>query len=117
MVRTMYEPLHKNVRAALAARIAGGDLQPGDRLPAERDLSTEFDVTRSVIRQALAGLARDGMIVSAYPRGYDVLGPRIPWLSRFRLLTDEPWNVEIIDTAVEPATREGASTFGIDPND
>ena len=102
----MYEPLHKNVRAALAARIAGGELQPGDRLPAERDLSAEFDVTRTVIRQALAGLARDGMIVSAYPRGYDVLGPRIPWLSRFRLLTDEPWDVEIIDTAMRPATPD-----------
>ena len=117
MVRTMYEPLHKNVRAALAARIAGGDLQPGDRLPAERDLSTEFDVARSVIRQALAGLARDGMIVSAYPRGYDVLGPRIPWLSRFRLLTDEPWDVDIIDTALGPASPEDADTFHIDPED
>ena len=71
----MYQPLHKTVRSTLAARIAGGELRPGDRLPGERDLSAEFDVARSVIRQALAGLARDGMIVSAYPRGYDVLGP------------------------------------------
>jgi hypothetical protein len=29
-------------------------------------------------------LARDGMIVSGYPRGYDVLAPRIPWLSAER---------------------------------
>src|SRR3954454_5013780 len=117
MVSTMYAPLHKNVRAVLAARIAGGELQPGDRLPAERDLSAQFDVARSVIRQALAGLARDGMIVSAYPRGYNVLGPRIPWLSRFRLLTDEPWDVEIIDTALRPATTEDADTFRITTND
>jgi GntR family transcriptional regulator len=117
MVRTMYAPLHKNVRTALAARIATGDLLAGDRLPGERDLSTQFGVARSVIRQALAGLARDGMIVSAYPRGYDVLGPRIPWLSRFRLLTDEPWDVEILDTAMEPATPEDANTFRIDPDD
>src|SRR3954451_23706471 len=117
MVRTMYEPLHRNVRASLAARIAGGELRPGDRLPAERDLSTEFSVNRSVIRQALAGLARDGMIVSAYPRGYDVLGPRIPWLSRFRLLTDEPWEVEIIDTALVPPTPDDVATFRLDPDD
>ncbi len=113
----MYEPLHKNVRAALAARIAGGELRPGDRLPAERDLTAEFGVNRSVIRQALAGLARDGMIVSAYPRGYDVLGPRIPWLSRFRLLVDEPWDVDIIDTALRPPTAEDASTFRIGTDD
>src|SRR4051812_11214272 len=117
MVWTMYEPMHKSVRAVLAARIAGGELQPGDRLPAERDLSADFGVTRTVIRQALAGLARDGMIVSAYPRGYDVLGPRIPWLSRFRLLTDEAWDVEIIDTALGPATPEDANTFRIDATD
>jgi GntR family transcriptional regulator len=72
---------------------------------------------RSVIRQALAGLARDGMIVSAYPRGYDVLGPRIPWLSRFRLLIDEPWDVDIIDTALRPATPEDADTFRIAAED
>src|SRR5215212_2399774 len=97
----MQVALHRKVRIALAARISSGELEPGDRLPAERDLSAEFGVTRTVIRQALAGLARDGMIVSAYPRGYDVLAPRIPWLSRFRLLTDEPGD---------------ASTFRIDPD-
>src|SRR3954451_24414687 len=112
----MYQPLHKTVRTTLAARIAGGELRPGARLPGERDLSSEFSVNRSVIRQALAGLARDGMIVSAYPRGYDVLGPRIPWLSRFRLLVDEPWDVEIIDTALRPATPEDVSTFRIESN-
>ena len=37
----------------------------------------------------LAGLARDGLVVSAYPRGYLVLGPRIPWLSRLRLLSSK----------------------------
>src|SRR3954453_22977877 len=113
----MSQPLHKTVRSTLAARIAGGELHPGDRLPGERDLSKEFDLARSVIRQALACLARDGMIVSAYPRGYAVLGPRIPWLSRFRLLTDEPWDVEIIDTALGPATPEDANTFRIDATD
>jgi GntR family transcriptional regulator len=117
MVRTMYEPLHRNVRTTLASRIANGELRPGDRLPAERDLSEDFGVARSVIRQALAGLARDGMVVSAYPRGYHVLGPRIPWLSRLRLLTDEPWEIDIIDTAQRPATSEDADTFRIDAGD
>ena len=65
----------QDVRAAVAARIAGGGLRPGDRLPAERDVLAEFDVARSVIRQALAGRARDGMIVSDYPRGDDAPHP------------------------------------------
>ena len=49
-------------------------------------------------------LARDGLVVSAYPRGYLVRGPRIPWLPRLRPLVAEPWEVEIIDTTERPAT-------------
>jgi DNA-binding GntR family transcriptional regulator len=117
MVHTMHESLYKTVRTNLAARITRGELRPGDRLPAERDLAAEFGVTRTVIRQAIAGLTRDGMVVSAYPRGYHVLGPRIPWLSRLRPLVDEPWEVENIDSAERPATPQDADTFGINPGD
>jgi len=109
--------LHRKVRIALAARISSGELKPGDRLPAERALSQEFGVARSVIRQALAGLARDGLVVSAYPRGYLVLGPRIPWLSRLRLLADEPWDVEMIDVQELPASPRDATALRIDVGD
>jgi DNA-binding GntR family transcriptional regulator len=113
----MQESLYKTVRADLAARIPRAELRPGDRLPAERELAAEFGVTRTVIRQAIAGLTRDGMVVSAYPRGYHVRGPRIPWLSRLRPLSDEPWEIEIIDTIERPASPEDADTFGIDPGE
>jgi GntR family transcriptional regulator len=113
----MQGSLYKTVRTDLATRIARGNLKPGDRLPAERELAERFGVARSVIRQALAGLARDGMIVSAYPRGYHVLGPRIPSLSRLRLLVDEPWEVDILDVAEQPATEQEIDLFGLDPGD
>src|SRR5919198_5043449 len=113
----MRGPLHKNVRTALAARINRGELQPGDRLPAERALSEEFGVARSVVRQALAGLARDGLVVSAYPRGYHVLGPRIPWLTRLRVLSDEPYDVEMIDVHETQAGQRDASALRIDVGD
>ena len=72
----MNESLHHQLRHALAARINACELAAGDLLPAERQLAEDFGVARSVVRQALAGLARDGLIVSDYPRGYRVLGPR-----------------------------------------
>jgi GntR family transcriptional regulator len=98
MVRTMSSrPVrHREIREALAERITRGELRPGDRLPAERQLQEDFDCARSVVRQALAALTRDGWIISTYPRGYVVLGARIPWISRLRLLSDEPWKVEIV---------------------
>jgi DNA-binding GntR family transcriptional regulator len=117
VVRTMQDPLHKKVRTALAARINSGQLRPGDRLPAERALSDEFGVARSVVRQALAGLARDGLVVSSYPRGYHVLGPRIPWLTRLRLLADEPYDVEMIDVYEAQAGPRDATALAIDVGD
>ncbi len=113
----MQGPLHRKVRTALAARINRGELKAGDRLPAERALSEEFGVARSVVRQALAGLARDGLVVSAYPRGYHVLGPRIPWLPRLRLLANEPYDVEMIDVHERPAGAGDADSLRIDVGD
>ena len=111
------QSLHRQLRDELAARIDDREFEPGDRLPAERQLAEQFGVARSVVRQALAALARDGRIVSAYPRGYRVLGPRIPWLPRLRPLSDEPWEVEVIDVAQTTANARDAAELGVDAGD
>jgi DNA-binding GntR family transcriptional regulator len=113
----MHGSLHKKLRNELAGRVNRGELRPGDRLPAERQLVDEYGVARSVVRQALAGLARDGLVAPTYPRGYHVLGPRILWLPRLRPLTDEPWNLEHVDTIRAHATDRDATLLGIDPGD
>lgn len=107
MVRTMStrKVRHLEVREILADRISSGELRSGDRLPSERDLQEEFGYSRSVIRQALAGLTSDGWIEPHYPRGYIVLGARIAWLSRLRLLSDEQWEAH-----VQRAERDAASS-------
>ncbi|MGD9571383.1 MAG: GntR family transcriptional regulator [Thermoleophilia bacterium] len=104
---------HREVREALAHKITAGELRPGDRLPAERQLQEDFDCARSVVRQALAALTRDGWIMSAYPRGYLVLGPRIPWISRLRLLSTEPWTVEIDSVREDAAPPNVAEALEI----
>src|SRR4051794_37641950 len=115
MVRTMSSSSlrHREVRDAIASRIASGDLAPGDRLPSERDLHEEFGCARSVIRQALAALARDGWILSSNQRGYTILGPRIPWISRMRLLSDEPWDLSIDDVRRDVAPPDVAEALTI----
>jgi GntR family transcriptional regulator len=104
---------HREVREAIAARIVSGDLAPGDRLPSERALQNEFGCARSVIRQALAALARDGWILSSNQRGYTILGPRIPWLSRVRLLSAEPWTLTIDDVRQDVAPDDVAEALMI----
>jgi len=47
---------------ALRKRIFGGEVGPGDKLPTESQLSTHFGVSRTVVREAIAALAADGMV-------------------------------------------------------
>ncbi|NBN79049.1 FCD domain-containing protein [Microvirga tunisiensis] len=46
------------------ALILRGILRPGDRLPAERDLVTQVDVSRPILREALKTLEDRGLLVS-----------------------------------------------------
>lgn len=50
------------VARQLRAQIEGGDLEPGERIPAEVELAEAFRVSRITIRQALASLARENLI-------------------------------------------------------
>jgi GntR family transcriptional regulator, transcriptional repressor for pyruvate dehydrogenase complex len=49
--------------------ILEGVLRPGDRLPSERDLSAEMDVSRPVLRDALKSLETRGLVVTRHGGG------------------------------------------------
>ena len=56
--------------------IARGELRPGDRLPAERDLSLKLGVSRPTIRAGLRALAAMGVVKSRHGSGtYIPTGP------------------------------------------
>ena len=46
----------------IRAQIAAGDLRPGDRLPAERILGSQFKVSRTAIREAFKALEVAGVV-------------------------------------------------------
>ncbi|MDJ1135888.1 winged helix-turn-helix domain-containing protein [Streptomyces iconiensis] len=50
------------VADTLRERIRNGEFEPGARLPTQRELETEFGVSRSAVREALAALAQDGLL-------------------------------------------------------
>lgn len=64
-------PEYVYVRVAnhIAARIAAGELPPGTRLPAERDLATEYGVAYLTVRRAAQELRERGLIVTVMGRG------------------------------------------------
>ena len=61
--------------ATLRARIDAGIYRPGDRLPTEPLLSAEFAVSRTVVREAVAALRADGLLMSRQGSGVFVLEP------------------------------------------
>lgn len=76
--RTSLRNLTKHVTEALAKQIASQGLQPGDRLPTEREMITEFNVSRTVIRDAIARLREQGMVESRQGAGVFVRAGVLP---------------------------------------
>lgn len=54
--------LYRQIADQLAELVRRGEFKPGDRLPSERDLSQQFDVSRASVREALIALEIDGLI-------------------------------------------------------
>jgi GntR family transcriptional regulator, transcriptional repressor for pyruvate dehydrogenase complex len=65
-----YQRIVEQIEDALAR----GDLSPGQRLPSERELVTQFAVSRSTVREALRVLESNGVVRS---RPGDPNGPEI----------------------------------------
>jgi DNA-binding FadR family transcriptional regulator len=61
--------------ARLSADIRGGRLAPGTRLPTEQMLSTKLGVSRTVVREAVAALRADGLVVTRRGSGAYVADP------------------------------------------
>lgn len=71
--------MSRNLTADLAAdlrtRIVDGDIQPGEKLPSENTLITEFGVSRTVVRAALTRLQAEGLVETERGRGSFALTP------------------------------------------
>lgn len=62
-------PLYEQAAGHIAAAIASGDLQPGDKLPAERDLAEDWGIGYMTVRHAVAVLRGRGLLVSRVGKG------------------------------------------------
>jgi DNA-binding FadR family transcriptional regulator len=89
--------------AQIAEAIRIGDLHPGDRLPAERELAVQLGISRPTVREALRVLAEEGIIAirPGSGGGATVVSNLIPR----RLLDDHPDLPENEVTGVLEARR------------
>jgi DNA-binding transcriptional MocR family regulator len=119
-------PLYRNLARALQRVVELGELQPGQRLPAERQLASALAVSRATVVAAydqLRGLGvvqsrhGSGTTVSPRPRPAGRAGgdDRVPGgraNSIFRLLVDGPGGLISLTLALEPAAPELAQALG-----
>ena len=61
--------LRDRVVQDILQKIEKGDLKPGDRLPPERDMAIQFNVSRTTVRDALRTLAALGVVSIEQGRG------------------------------------------------
>lgn len=78
-------PVYRQIADALRARIESGDLAAGARLPSESVLMSDFSVSGGTVRQAVAVLRGEGLVLAEHGRGVFVrTRPRLRRLSQDR---------------------------------
>ncbi|SFR52561.1 DNA-binding transcriptional regulator, FadR family [Yoonia tamlensis] len=74
--RILRRNLSEQVAEQIGTRILGGHYRPGDTLPEESQLCSEFGVSRTVIREAVRMLVSKGMLEVRPRIGTRVLNPQ-----------------------------------------
>jgi 2-aminoadipate transaminase len=67
-------PLYIQLRDQIRALIHGGDLRPGERIPASRELAVQLGVHRTTVANAYAELESEGLISGHVGRGTFIRG-------------------------------------------
>lgn len=97
-------PLYMQVQRFIQNRIEQGELQPHERIPTEKELMDQFQVSRITVVNALASLVKEGIIYRVPGRGSFVAEPQSTAVQ-----TNEP------ETVSDHANQEPAS-LGDAPN-
>ncbi|MEQ1407053.1 FadR/GntR family transcriptional regulator [Neorhizobium sp. Rsf11] len=80
--RNLVETVGRRMRDA----INRGELKPGDKLPTESGLTLQYQVSRTVIREAIASLRADNLVEVRHGVGVFVLAPQAGSQSGFRMV-------------------------------
>jgi GntR family transcriptional repressor for pyruvate dehydrogenase complex len=67
--------LSDKVAGMLIDAVKSGQFPPGSRLPSERELGAQFDVSRTVIREAVRSLTALQLVTATAGRGVEVCAP------------------------------------------
>lgn len=98
------DPPYEQLRSQITALVINGDLRPGDRLPAIRQLAGDLSLASGTVARAYRELEVDGVVRARGARGTTIVGSPSTPASRSGL----------IDAATTYATVATSAGAGLD---
>jgi len=134
MPRHPAAPAYQRIAATYREKIISNELRPGDQLPTEHEIADQFGVVRQTVRNGLAILVTDGLIVARRPHGYFVRRrehmiyqpqrksrprPATPEMDRFsqQILAEGRTPSQSIEVALVQAGPDLAERLRLDPGE
>ncbi|MEM6462429.1 MAG: GntR family transcriptional regulator [Pseudomonadota bacterium] len=114
-------PLYHQIFLIIRNKIYSGELQAGDRVPGEQDLSEEFGVSRITAKHALNDLADAGLVIRERGRGTRVIQrPAVPavtssiegWLENIAFMSQST-EAEVLEFGYTKAAEDVAAALEI----
>ncbi len=94
------EPLAAEVARRLVDYLLSGGVEPGERMPSERQLAEAFGVGRSAVREAIAALSLIGLIEVRHGDGTYLKrpdSPLLPQVVEWGLLLGEQRTIDLVE--------------------
>lgn len=99
-------PYYVQICESMRARIRSGEWPWGSQIPTEAELCDAYEVSRITVRQALALLVRDGLLVRGRGKGTFVREPNLTAAPR----TVSSFSTELRELGMKPGAHILAST-------
>jgi GntR family histidine utilization transcriptional repressor len=115
-------PRYRQVKDFIVERILAGDWPTGHRVPSERILTDDFQVSRMTVHRALRELTAEGWLTRAQGAGTFVAEqkPQLALLEIRNIRSEvlergHDYASRVIELASEPSSREVAEALGLRP--
>lgn len=95
-------PYYVQLKEIIRVHIENGDLAVGNQIPSEPELCEMYDISRTVVRQALKELAYEGLLVREKGRGTYVSEPKI---SEGLIQTLTGFYEDMLERGIQPVSQ------------
>ena len=82
-------PLYRQLYALVAGEIRNGTFEPGERIPSERELASDYRVSRTTARLAIDDLVASGLVYREQGKGTFVAEPRMNSVMGFTSFSED----------------------------